>query len=343
MMPKRVFCIFVVFVFLFSAQLYASSSKKIFIVASYSEHDLCGSPQYKGIVSALKESEFQDFAITSIYLDSKRLGKKALEKRKQALIQQIDEERPYLIVTIDDLAFSVVAPCVVGEGPPWVVFSGLNRSLEEYNHALHFLKGNTPIKNITGIYEYLFMPEQIKFFDLISPERKKIALLYSTDFMGNILKDQVVRELEDAGLTDRLLYFPVANMDELAEKSAQIENNPQIGGYIPLTMSVKGEKGEKYTIRELAPILIRKVKKIDLALNMAFTKSGFLGGVSVDFYQMGHQAGELAANIIRQYPISRLGVQRAERYRFVINKRRLQSLGLELPEEIYNMLDELVL
>jgi len=342
-MNRKIFCFFIVFTFLFLTQLSASQNKKIFIVASYSEKDLCGSPQYKGILSALKESEFQNLVITSIYLDSKRLAKKALERRKKALIQRIDTEKPYLIITIDDLAFSVVAPSVVGNGPPWVVFSGLNRSLEEYNNALHFLKGSTPQKNITGVYENLFMPEQIKFFDLISPNRKKIALLYSTDFMGNILKDQVVKELEDAGLTNRLVFFSVADMDELEQKSTQIENNPQIGGYIPLTMSVKGENGEKYTIRELAPILIRKVKKIDLALNMAFTKSGFLGGVSVDFYHMGHQAGELAVNIIRQYPISRLSVQKAERYRFVINKRRLQSLGLKLPEEVYNMLDELVL
>ncbi len=342
-MKKTLFLFCLIIGLLYSSELLADPAKKILIVASYSRHDLCGAPQYEGILSALRESEFQHLDITNIYLDSKRLGGRALDKRKRELIQKIEREVPYLIITIDDLAFSVVAPQVVGNGPPWVVFSGLNRSLEEYNHALHFLDGRTPVKNITGVYEYLFMPEQIKFFDLISPEKKKIALLYSTDFMGNILKGQVVRELKEAGLDKRLLFFPVSDMDELGRKALQIENNPQIGGYIPLTMSVKGKKREKYTIKELAPLLIRKVKKIDLALNMAFTKSGFLGGVSVDFYQMGHQAGELAANILREYPISRLSVQRAERYRFVINKRRLKCLGLKLPVEVYNMLDEFIL
>jgi ABC-type uncharacterized transport system substrate-binding protein len=106
-------------------------------------------------------------------------------------------------------------------------------------------------------------------------------------------------------------------------------------------MSIPGDgPGQRKTISDLAPVLTNRAKKIDLAINRAFTRAGFFGGVSVDFMYMGYQAGRQAVMLLDGYPIRRLPVENAMRYEIIINKKRMEELSLELDGQVLNMVDE---
>ena len=319
----------------------AYAQKMIVMVASYAQDDLCGRPQYLGAIQAIEESRYRNLPIKSIFLDSKRLSSSETRKRINDALTVIETERPEIILTLDDLAFSEVGCRFVGARGMYVVFSGVNRPLKFYNSRFSFLKGNIPTKNITGVYEYLFVKEQMEFLRMVLRKDGQIALLYSTDFMGGILKDQVLAELQNTGYDKKIRLFPVSDMEELLKAVDSINSQPRIIAYIPDTMSVLDRKsGRTMIIGDLVPVLTGKAKKIDLAINKAFTKAGFFGGVSVDFMNMGYQAGRLAVMLLDGFPVERLPVENARRYEIIINKKRMNELSLKLDDQVLNMVDE---
>ena len=319
----------------------AYAREMIVIVASYAQDDLCGRPQYLGAIQAIEESRYRNLPIKSIFLDSKRLSSAEIRKRIDDAVTVIETEHPEIILTLDDLAFSEVGCRFVGARGMYVVFSGVNRPLKFYNSRFSFLKGNTPAKNVTGVYEYLFVREQMEFLRMVLRKDGQIALLYSTDFMGEILKEQVLTELQNTVYAKKIMLFPVSDMEELLNAVDSINSQPRIIAYIPDTMSVPDRKnGRTMTIGDLVPVLTGRAKKIDLATNKAFTRAGFFGGVSVDFMHMGYQAGRLAVMLLDGFPVKRLPVENAGRYEIIINKKRMNDLSLKLDDQVLNMVDE---
>ena len=324
----------------------AKAQDFVIIVASYHQEDPCEKLQYAGVISALKSSMSQELKICSYYLDSKRLSMDEVNKKINEVLSAIDKEKPKVIIALDDLAFSVIAPKVIDYEDTFLVFSGINRSLEEYNAKLHFLQGDKPIKNITGVYECLFMQKQMELLDLILERPSKVALIYSTDYIGQIAKSQVLRELDNSEYKDRVELFPVTTMKELEAAIQTIASRPDIQAYIPLILSVSPKhptkKHYKQTIEGIAPLLTSKIKKIDLTPNKLFTELGFFGGYSVDFFQMGHQAGLLGVRLLESHPISSLLIEKAKNYKIIVNKKRIKELGIRLNDEILNLVDKFI-
>ncbi|MCK7580375.1 MAG: hypothetical protein MZV65_35175 [Chromatiales bacterium] len=90
-----------------------------------------------------------------------------------------------------------------------MVFTGLNRKLDFYNDKAGFLSNRTPVANITGVFEYLFMREQFAMLEAVLKRTvRKVAVLYSTDAVGVILKDQILDELKGTPYEDQSCCFP---------------------------------------------------------------------------------------------------------------------------------------
>ncbi|WP_460176760.1 ABC transporter substrate binding protein [Thermodesulfovibrio hydrogeniphilus] len=176
--------------------LFGCSQQKptIYIIASYDEQDVCGAPQVESVKDALKE--LKDFSIKEFYLDARRLSKEQMQERCDRVAQEIKTTKNLkAIITIDDAAMQCAAKHFMGKKVP-VVFSGINITPEEYNKKYQFLKGRTPIKNFTGVYEYLFIKRQFALLEILVKDVKNIAVLYSTDLVGETLKNQVLDEIK---------------------------------------------------------------------------------------------------------------------------------------------------
>ncbi len=332
-------------VFLFWLLLLPSQAlhaqEMVMIISSYAQDDLCGRPQYLGVIQAIEESKYRTIPVRSIFLDSKRLPPERVRHRVKEAVALVENLHPKVIVTLDDLAFYRVGCRFAGKDSMYVVFSGLNRSLAFYNRKFSFLNGRRPTSNITGVYEYRFLRDQMEFLQMILKKKGQVALLYSTDFMGEILKEQVKAELAKTCFSNELRLFPVSDLKELLKAVDSINEDPEIVAYIPDTMSLPGGRdGRRKTIADLAPVLTSRAKKIDLAINRAFTRAGFFGGVSVDFMHMGYQAGRQAVMLLEGFPIEELPVENAMRYEIIINKKRMEELLLKLDDQVLNVVDE---
>jgi len=315
-----------------------SEQKTVFILASYGDKDLCWQPQILGAIDALKK-EMPDLKIDVTYLDERRIKKEELDKRCDDFRYKVESQKPSLIIAIDDTAFQCAAKNFMGKKIP-VVFSGINIPPEHYNEKYHFLKGRKPVKNFTGIHERLFIPKQIELLEVLIGKVEKIAILYSTDFMGETLKEQVIYELKDSDFKNRLIFYPVSNVSELIKSADEINKRKDITAYFPFIMSIKDKK--TLILKDVAPIITDKIKKIDLTVNKQCVEHGFFGGVSVDFYQMGYSAGEMAFYILKIGRISDIEVEEAEKYVKIINLKRAKDINLNISEKQILLFDEVI-
>ncbi len=318
---------------------FCAKQKNIVILSSYDAEDLCGKPQLEGVVDSLK-SNLKDINIATLYLDSRRLSQENLNEKCEEFRKTVENKKASLIITIDDAAFNCAAKHYMGKSIP-VIFSGINVTPEIYNQKFNFLNDRRPIKNFTGVYEKLFVSNQLELLEVLIGRVDKIAVLYSTDFMGETLKNQVIHELKNTKSEGKLLFFPVSSLEDLIKASDEINRRREITAYFPFVMSIKN--GSIRTLKDVSPIITQKIKKPDLVVNREFMELGFLGGVSVDFYQMGYRAGELASHVLKGVKISTLQVEEAREYVKIINLKRAKELKLKIPMKKLTIFNEILL
>lgn len=313
----------------------------IFLVASYHETDVCGRPQYEAAMDALKQGGFSSLRSKGYFLDTRVRNREDVLKDIEQIKKDIRAQKPKFVFTIDDPAFAMLYEEVLKQPETRLVFTGLNRSLDFYNEKAPFLNKRAPSANITGIFEYIFMREQFEMLEaVLKKPLRKVAVLHSTDPVGNILKDQIINELKGSKYQDRLVILAAEDIPAMLKQAKVINDSADIDAYIPVTMSVLDPKDNtRKTMENVAPLLTKAIRKIDISLNSSFTEYGFFGGVSIDFYQMGFQSGFQAVKLLKGTPIKEIQVEDAKRSIIAINRKRMQELGIKLSPDTQGIVD----
>ena len=328
---------------LLSAGLLGSAlAADIFLVASYDENDVCGRPQYEAAMDALKKGGFANLSAKGYFLDTRVRPKEEVAKQIEQIKQDIRTEKPKFVFTIDDPAFAMLYEEVLKQPETKLVFTGLNRNLDYYNGKASFLKNRTPAANITGTFEYIFMREQFDMLEaVLQKPLRKVAVLYSTDPVGLILKDQIIEELKGSRHQDSLVLLAAEDIPAMMAHAKSINERDDIDAYIPVTMSVVDPSDNtRKTMATVAPMLTNAIRKIDISLNSSFTEFGFFGGVSIDFYQMGFQSGFQAVKLLKGSAIADAPIEDANRSIIAINRKRMQELGIKLGADTQGIVDK---
>lgn len=315
--------------------------KEVFLVASYHHGDMCGQPQYDAAIEALKQSGIPNLSFRGYYLDSRRRTAQDIDRDIETIIGDIRDLKPALVLTVDDLAFARLYREVLLHPDMFLVFTGLNRSIGEYDSEASFLDASgRPNRNVTGVFEYLFMREQMEMLEvLLERPLNRVAVIYSEDPVGLILKDQIGDELRSSPYMDKTLFYGVDSYDRALEVARIVASDDRVDGWIPGTMSIRDGSGGFMTMDDLVGPMTSLISKPDLALNSSFAGLGFYGGVSVDFYQMGFQAGLMAARLLKGYPIGDIPVENARASIIAVNRARLAELGIPLSQELSGLVD----
>jgi len=175
-------------------------------------------------------------------------------------------------------------------------------------------------------------------------ELKKIRILSDLSPTGKAIAKQVELELEDSYgknslpcLIDRRI---IKTWEEFRNEIDNINSDPEIGAFYLGTLLLKDASGTPYTAPDIIDYTIKNAKKPAMGLNYAFIKLGLFGGASVDFFAMGHQAGQMASKILNGKDPGKMPIQDAQHVALVFNLKRSQILGLEIPQDILLAADE---
>lgn len=314
----------------------------IFIIASYHEGDMCGQPQMDAVIEAINQNNVNEFVFKKYFLDTRKREYALVQKDVEEIKKEIEFFKPKFVITIDDPALEYFYRTVLAYDDMFLVFTGVNKAIEKYNESFPFLDENgIATKNITGVYEYLFMKEQLALLEeILQRDVKKIAIMNSTDVVGMILMDQIYEELKDTKYNNKIIFFPIDTKEDLLSNAKEIQNNSEIDAWIPVMMSIQDPNTNEFlTMNKLAPLAIQLIQKPDLSLNMSFTELGFYGGVSIDFYQSGYDAGLIVAALYKGENIKNIPIKNAKHSILALNFKRIQQLNLYLPKNVLDKVD----
>ncbi len=339
----------VVSILAFSADLsFAKDKKRVFIVHSYGEGHICGQPQHDGILKAFEESGWgvgRDFDLAAYYMATKKINNtpELIAEQGRIALEKIAQFKPDVVLVLDDNAFHTVGLPLAGTSTA-IVFSGLNVQPEDYNRMKPFMKNRLhPGGNITGVYEKLHICNAIKVLASVH-EIKKFLVLDDLSPTGKAIAKQVALELNaDQGrdpLPCEIEQATIHSWEEYREMIANINNSDEIGAFYLGALLLKDSSGNSHTAAEIIPYTIKHANKPAMGPNYAFIKLGLFGGLSVDFYAMGKQAGMKVVQILAGADPGSLSIDDAKKVALVFNLTRAEKLSIDIPSDILLAADE---
>lgn len=200
-------------------------------------------------------------------------------------------------------------------------------AISDFENAKLMKSEKLPDSNITGTHDRGPIEKQVLLIREIQPNAKRIGIIYNSSEINSVvqakhLKDNCqnlgmdvveltvnsvndVQQVAEGFLTDRVdaIYVPTDNI---------------IASSIPTLMSV-ANKGK-------IPVYGAEVGHVE---------NGVLASESISFYDIGHRAGEMAAEILKgNKTVKDFPVEGAKETKLYINKNEMETLGISIPKEV---------
>lgn len=199
-------------------------------------------------------------------------------------------------------------------------------AITDYVSAKLVQNNEKPGGNLTGVSDLAPMENQMEMGLALVPQAKTIGLIYcssevNSEIQANMMKDYCSKH----GLAvEERTVNNVNDIQQVAESLVgkvdfiYVPTDNTLASSIPTLMKV--------TDANKIPVIVGA----DLMV-----KDGALAALSVDYYKLGLQTGELAADILdgKVKPES-APIQHQKEFTIVINKQDAEILGIKIPDEI---------
>lgn len=310
--------------------------RRAFLVQSYDEGNICGASQIDGVIDALTSNLGKQVTIRTHFMNTKTINRSRSEMQREArfVLQEIEQYGPDIVFVTDDNAFREVGLKLMNKPYP-VVFSGMNAQPEDYCKKVRFLdEQGRPCANITGVYEKLHLQDSLRVIKSVLPDLKKTVALVDDTPTGKAVAKQLRKEMHGNTTGVMVSVRTVATKKEYLQAIDEINKDPEVGAVYVIVASVRDEQGQAFAIPETFREFLKRSTKPSLALNFGFVEMGMFGGTSVDFKEMGRQAGNMGLKLLAGEEISSLPVADAEAVLITFNTARAEMLNITIPDSL---------
>ena len=183
-----------------------------------------------------------------------------------------------------------------------------------------------PGGNVTGVSNLTPIDRQMELGLALVPQAKTIGLIYcsseaNSEIQANIMKDYC--STHGLAVEERTIH----SVNDIQQAAESLVGKVDFI-YVPTDN----------TVASAVPTLVKvtDANKIPVIVGAdIMAKDGALASLSVDYYTLGLQTGELAADILdgKVKPES-APIQHQKEFTTVINKQDAEILGIRIPEDI---------
>lgn len=212
-------------------------------------------------------------------------------------LANVDQETPILFTAITD-----------------PVDAGLVENLEE------------PGGNLTGTTDAGPIEEQIKLLLSLTPEAKKIGIIYNSSEPNSVIQGAEATSLIEA-LNLEVVLKTVSSTNEVMQAMESLASEVE-GIYIPTDNTLASTMG---TVAQVAqahqlPVVAASTEQVE---------AGGLATYGIDYYELGRQTGEMALKIIEDdADPATMAVESSKVLRLVINEEMAEKLNID-PDTIH--------
>ena len=268
----------------------------------------------KGFVDALKE---RGYGPDKVEIDQENA--QGDQSNLKTIVSRFKAEKPKLICAIATPAAQAAANEI--KDIPIV-----GTAITDYTSAKLVQNDEKPGGNVTGGSDFASMDAQMDMAGKLIPQAKNVGLIYcSSEVNSEVQANQMKDYCKKHGLSvEERTVNNVNDIQQVAESLVgkvdyiYVPTDNTLASSIPTLM--------KITDANKIPVIVGA----DI-----MAKDGALAALSVDYYRLGKQTGELAADILDgKVKPETSPIQHQKDYTIVINKQDADILGLTIPEEI---------
>ena len=269
----------------------------------------------KGFVEGLKKRGYEEGK--NISFD--RQNAQADQSNLQNIAQRFVNNKVDLIYAIATPAAQTVAN--VTNSIPIV-----GSAITDYESAKLVASNAKPGRNVTGTSDMNPIKEQIDLLIKLCPNAKTIGSIYCSSEVNSEIQIKAMRAYaESKGLKVETATISTVNDIHQAAQSliSKVDafyepTDNVISSAMPTLASITNEAKK--------PIIVGEPNQV---------KNGGLATYGIDYYKLGMQSGEMAADIIdgKKKPAD-MPIQTAKELKVTINQKNADALGIKIPESL---------
>lgn len=183
-----------------------------------------------------------------------------------------------------------------------------------------------PDGNVTGTSDRGPTEKEVALIREIQPDAKAIGIIYNSSEINSVIQARHLQEIcEPLGITVKeLTVNSINDIQQVAESFAgnvdaiYVPTDNVVASSIPTLMSVANANK--------IPVYGAEVGHVE---------NSVLASESISYYDIGYQAGEMAADILEgKKTVKDLPVETAEKSKLYINRQEMELLGITIPQSV---------
>lgn len=184
---------------------------------------------------------------------------------------------------------------------------------------------SSPDGNITGTIDMTPVKENLELGKSLVKDAKNVGMIYNTSEVNSQVQVDLAKSLSsDLGLN--IVEIPVTtSSDIIPALTGHIDEVDFI--FLPADNLVASSISiiTKTATDSKVPVI---------GADSPMVEAGAIGCVGLDYYELGLQTGQMAADILDGKDISQIPVQKLEKGTLMINMDSASKLGIEIPSQI---------
>jgi putative ABC transport system substrate-binding protein len=200
-----------------------------------------------------------------------------------------------------------------------------------YMMILDPLKHHLTAANMTGVLLEIPTDRQFKIIRAFLPSLRRIGMLYDPGKTAAKLKEA---EAQASVSSFQLQGFPVQNEKEVPQQLRTLLSESDALWLIPDSTVLTDE-----SIRFILESAVAKQVPV-IGFSSELARLGALLSLSIDYGEVGREAGLLAKRILNGEPVLQLKPVPIQQIRIAVNQKTARYLGITIPKELDGLIDE---
>ena len=199
-------------------------------------------------------------------------------------------------------------------------------AVTDYKTAKLVKDNDKPGTNVTGTTDMNPVEQQLDLLLKLVPNAKSVGTIYCSSEVNSQLQIEILKKAAAAkGVTVK--EATVSNVNDIQQAARSLVGKVQ-AIYVPTDNVLASAMPTLVSVTEEAKLPV-------ICGEGGMVKAGGVATLGVDYYKLGFQAGEMAADILggKSKPAD-MAIQAQKEFKAMVNVKEAEKIGLKVPEDV---------
>ena len=199
-------------------------------------------------------------------------------------------------------------------------------AVTDYKTAKLVKDNAKPGTNVTGTTDMNPVEQQLDLLLKLVPNAKSVGTIYCSSEVNSQLQIEILKKAAAAkGVTVK--EATVSHVNDIQQAARSLVGKVQ-AIYVPTDNVLASAMPTLISVTEEAKLPV-------ICGEGGMVKAGGMATLGVDYYKLGFQAGEMAADILsgKSKPAD-MGIQAQKEFKAMVNLKEAEKIGLKVPEDV---------